>query len=158
MVVAVIDTGFDLPHPDRPLNLRTDCDYVVWRHASFAGPCPAVSGGPVPTQTERDAVQYALQRGVVVVAAAGNEYQEGNPASYPAAYPGVVAEGYDAGVEARFDDFALTGGNAGALGAASDAGAPADSVSSGLERVHCTTDVDRSLARPAAPTPVRSAR
>ena len=39
------------------------------------------------------AVDYAVSRGVLVVAAAGNEYQEGNPASYPAAFPGVVAVG-----------------------------------------------------------------
>jgi type VII secretion-associated serine protease mycosin len=40
---------------------------------------------------EDDAVQYALAKGVVVVASAGNGGKEGDRASYPAAYPGVIA-------------------------------------------------------------------
>jgi serine protease len=37
------------------------------------------------------AIAYARSRGVVIVAAAGNERQKGNPTSYPAADPGVIA-------------------------------------------------------------------
>ena len=37
------------------------------------------------------AVDEAADRGVVVVAASGNEYQDGNPTTYPAAYPPVIA-------------------------------------------------------------------
>ncbi|MCL4832428.1 MAG: S8 family peptidase [Caldilineaceae bacterium] len=37
-----------------------------------------------------NAVQYAYQKGVLVVAAAGNAYKEGNPTSYPAAYANVL--------------------------------------------------------------------
>ncbi|MGW7001693.1 type VII secretion-associated serine protease mycosin [Streptomyces sp. NPDC054933] len=44
-----------------------------------------------PDATEDEAVQYALGKGVVVVASAGNSGQQGDPASYPAAYPGVIA-------------------------------------------------------------------
>ncbi|QES50958.1 type VII secretion-associated serine protease mycosin [Streptomyces venezuelae] len=40
---------------------------------------------------EDEAVQYALGKGVVVVASAGNSGEKGNPVSYPAAYPGVIA-------------------------------------------------------------------
>ncbi|GHB63165.1 type VII secretion-associated serine protease [Streptomyces cirratus] len=40
---------------------------------------------------EDEAVQYALGKGVVVVASAGNGGEHGDPASYPAAYPGVIA-------------------------------------------------------------------
>jgi type VII secretion-associated serine protease mycosin len=44
-----------------------------------------------PDAAEDDAVQYALHKGIVVVASAGNSGQHGNPVSYPAAYPGVIA-------------------------------------------------------------------
>ncbi|MDX2847959.1 type VII secretion-associated serine protease mycosin [Actinacidiphila glaucinigra] len=44
-----------------------------------------------PEAQEDDAVQYALRKGVVVVASAGNGGEQGNRASYPAAYPGVIA-------------------------------------------------------------------
>ncbi|MEV7420948.1 type VII secretion-associated serine protease mycosin, partial [Streptomyces sp. NPDC089919] len=40
---------------------------------------------------EDEAVQYALARGVVVVASAGNGGGAGDRVSYPAAYPGVIA-------------------------------------------------------------------
>ncbi|MCX4524940.1 type VII secretion-associated serine protease mycosin [Streptomyces sp. NBC_01551] len=40
---------------------------------------------------EDEAVQYALGKGVVVVASAGNSGKDGDPVSYPAAYPGVIA-------------------------------------------------------------------
>ncbi len=46
-------------------------------------------GGSSASRTLQDAVNYALSRGVVVVAAAGNNGN--NTAVYPAAYPGVVA-------------------------------------------------------------------
>ncbi len=48
-------------------------------------------GGPTDTQVERDAIAYAVAQGAVVVAAMGNAFQNGNPTSFPAAYPGVVA-------------------------------------------------------------------
>ncbi|WP_455402929.1 type VII secretion-associated serine protease mycosin [Streptomyces bambusae] len=40
---------------------------------------------------EDEAVQYALAKGIVVVASAGNGGQGGDRVSYPAAYPGVIA-------------------------------------------------------------------
>jgi len=45
-------------------------------------------GGPTGTQALQDAVNYALGRGVTLLAAAGNE---NGPVAYPAAYPGVIA-------------------------------------------------------------------
>jgi subtilisin family serine protease len=50
-------------------------------------------GGPSDTQVERDAVAYAIAHGVVVCAAMGNAFLQGNPTSYPGAYPDVVAVG-----------------------------------------------------------------
>jgi len=50
-------------------------------------------GGTTDTQVERDAIAYAIAQGAVVVAAMGNGFQQGNPTSYPAAYPDVVAVG-----------------------------------------------------------------
>jgi subtilisin family serine protease len=42
-------------------------------------------GGPATSVTERRAIDYAAEHGVLVVAAAGNEYFDGNPVEYPAA-------------------------------------------------------------------------
>jgi hypothetical protein len=50
-------------------------------------------GGTSDTQVERDAVAYAIAHGAVVVAAMGNDFNNGNPTSFPAAYPGVIAVG-----------------------------------------------------------------
>ncbi|HWQ13058.1 MAG TPA: S8 family serine peptidase, partial [Roseiflexaceae bacterium] len=48
-------------------------------------------GGPEDTRVMREAIAYARERGVLVVAAAGNGQAEGNLPSYPAAYPSVLA-------------------------------------------------------------------
>jgi subtilisin family serine protease len=42
-------------------------------------------GGPSTSTTEKKAIEYASLHGALIVAAAGNEYQDGNPAEYPAA-------------------------------------------------------------------------
>jgi subtilisin family serine protease len=42
-------------------------------------------GGSETSTVEREALQYAADHGVLVVAAAGNEYKQGNPIEYPAA-------------------------------------------------------------------------
>ncbi|MFC8127275.1 type VII secretion-associated serine protease mycosin [Streptomyces sp. NPDC057302] len=44
-----------------------------------------------PEPAEDAAVQYALKKGSVVVASAGNGGERGDHISYPAAYPGVIA-------------------------------------------------------------------
>ncbi|MEU3660882.1 type VII secretion-associated serine protease mycosin [Streptomyces sp. NPDC032940] len=44
-----------------------------------------------PEPAEDEAIQYALKKGVVVVASAGNGGEKGDHISYPAAYPGVIA-------------------------------------------------------------------
>lgn len=51
-----------------------------------------VDRADAPTDpTMRTAVQYAVGKGIPVAAAAGNERQDGNAASYPAAYPEAIA-------------------------------------------------------------------
>jgi serine protease len=45
-------------------------------------------GGPIKSQILEDAVDHALSKGVVIVAAAGNS---GRKVGWPAAYPGVIA-------------------------------------------------------------------
>lgn len=44
-----------------------------------------------PEPAEDEAVQYALKKGVTIVASAGNGGDKGDHVSYPAAYPGVIA-------------------------------------------------------------------
>lgn len=58
--------------------------------------------------TEELLIKRALDRNVVVVAAMGNEFDEGNPTSYPAAIPGVIAVGAVDELD-RHADFSNTG-------------------------------------------------
>ena len=44
-----------------------------------------------PDAAQDAAVRYALGKGVVVIASAGNDGKDGDHVSYPAAYPGVIA-------------------------------------------------------------------
>ena len=50
-------------------------------------------GGPDPSPVLRQAVRYAQSKGAVVVAAAGNEGDVGNPVEYPAGFAGVIGVG-----------------------------------------------------------------
>jgi len=50
-------------------------------------------GGTVASQAERTVLGELAASGVLLVAAMGNEYEEGNPVEYPAAYDGVLAVG-----------------------------------------------------------------
>ncbi|GGI69242.1 peptidase S8 [Saccharopolyspora subtropica] len=61
-----------------------------------------------PDEGLRAAVDYAKARDVLIVAAAANDAQQGNPTTYPASYPGVLAVGaIDA--SGRRADFSQTG-------------------------------------------------
>ncbi len=46
-------------------------------------------GGPLPSRVLKKACAYAIEKGVTIVAAAGNESR--SKVGYPAAYPGVIA-------------------------------------------------------------------
>jgi subtilisin family serine protease len=48
-------------------------------------------GGPGSNSTFNTAVQYAINKGSIVIAAAGNDGDEGNEISYPASYNNVVS-------------------------------------------------------------------
>ena len=43
-------------------------------------------GGPAPSTVLRDALAYAVGKGVFIAIAMGNEFEDGNPIDYPAAY------------------------------------------------------------------------
>ena len=58
---------------------------------------------------QADAIRYALDEGVTVVAAAGNRRDEGSPTVYPAAYPGVLGVS-SVGRGLRESGFASRGG------------------------------------------------
>jgi subtilisin family serine protease len=62
--------------------------YAVDRGARVIG---MSLGGPDDTQVLREAVNYANERNVLIVAASGNSQTRGNEPSYPAAYPHVLA-------------------------------------------------------------------
>jgi Subtilase family len=59
-------------------------------YADGASAAAAAAGG---SAAERSAVQYALGRGVMLVAPAGDDGPEPGQVNYPAAYPGVVSVG-----------------------------------------------------------------
>ncbi len=50
----------------------------------------SLTGGSA-NSTLQNAVNYAYDKGCLIVAAAGNDYEHGNPVKYPAAFPNVVA-------------------------------------------------------------------
>jgi subtilisin family serine protease len=50
-------------------------------------------GGTLSNPTEEILFRRLLNSGCTVVAAMGNEFEEGNPTEYPGAYPGVIAVG-----------------------------------------------------------------
>jgi len=50
-------------------------------------------GGPESSETERLLFQSLRNEGKLVIAAMGNEFEDGNPIGYPAAYKSVVAVG-----------------------------------------------------------------
>jgi len=83
--------------------------YRALRHATDRGARVInLSLGGEHDPTEETLVRRAMRRGVVVVAAMGNEKLKGNPRSYPAAVPGVIAVGASDEAD-RVADFSCTG-------------------------------------------------
>lgn len=66
---------------------------IVWAANNHADVISLSLGGAGTMQSLQDAVAHALKKNSVVVAAMGNSGHNGNPVSYPAAYPGVISVG-----------------------------------------------------------------
>ena len=63
---------------------------IIWATDHGAAVINLSLGDHTSDQVTATAVQYAEDHDVVVVAAAGNDRQNGDPVTYPAAYPGVI--------------------------------------------------------------------
>ena len=61
-------------------------------------------GGATISEVEKEALEYAEEEDVLVVAAAGNSYQSGNPLQYPAAAIGGLKGGWSAGLSVAATD------------------------------------------------------
>jgi type VII secretion-associated serine protease mycosin len=64
---------------------------IIWAADHGADVINLSLGGGGNDRTYAAAIRYALDKGALVVAAAGNEALEGNPPSYPGADPGAIA-------------------------------------------------------------------
>jgi type VII secretion-associated serine protease mycosin len=74
----------------------TAADLATAINASVAAGAQVINISIVTPESSRalsDAVSRALAHGVIVVAAAGNDQQQGNAPEYPASYPGVISVG-----------------------------------------------------------------
>jgi subtilisin family serine protease len=61
--------------------------------ASDGAPTGGLAAAAGGSAAERSAISYAISRGVVLVAPAGDNGDDGDTASFPASYPGVIALG-----------------------------------------------------------------
>ncbi|WP_410595426.1 S8 family serine peptidase [Amycolatopsis sp. lyj-23] len=72
----------------QPVSLAEGIIYAVDHGARIITISASTS---VPDPNLRSSVEHAIERGVLVIAATGNSGRDGNPPSYPAYFPGVVA-------------------------------------------------------------------
>ena len=92
---------------------------IIWAADQGAQIINLSLGGESSSATLQNAINYAHSRGALVVASAGNDYEEGNPVIYPAAYPHVLAvaatgdqdEHADYSETGAYVDVAAPGGN-----------------------------------------------
>jgi subtilisin len=74
-------------------NSRDIAKGIVWAVEKGATIISMSLGSPVPDRRIKEAVDHALSRGVVVIAAAGNEGPGPDTSGYPASWEGVVSVG-----------------------------------------------------------------
>ncbi|HEY3281201.1 MAG TPA: S8 family serine peptidase [Armatimonadota bacterium] len=81
-------------------------DGVQWAADHGANIINMSLGDSAYSSTSDRAVQYAWNQGCLIVAAAGNDYQNGNPTSYPAALSHVIGVGAlnDSGLRASYSN------------------------------------------------------
>jgi subtilisin family serine protease len=83
-----------------------EANAIVWAVDHGANIINLSLGGTQTSLVERNAIDYATQRGVLLVAAAGNSAEQGNPTVYPAALLGraglVVGASNASGARASF--------------------------------------------------------
>lgn len=107
--VGVAGAGYDskllavkIAASDGSITIDDEVTGIRWAVAHGADIINLSLGGPVSSSAERSAVAYAQSRGVLVVAAAGNEAD--STRQYPGAYPGVVSVGaIDTAARSRAD-------------------------------------------------------
>jgi subtilisin family serine protease len=71
-------------HPDGSISDVDEAAGIVYAVKRGAKIINLSLGGLEPSALETRAVRYAQRHGVLIVAAAGNEYRDGNPVEYPA--------------------------------------------------------------------------
>ncbi len=115
--------------------------------------CPAVInlsfGGPVPAPDVQAAILTAVRAGCLVVAAAGNSGQEGDPTMYPAAYEHVFTVG-----ATDENDTALPFSSSGAW---LDLAAPGTDMTADVPLTHDPSGVSSGLAGTSFSAPLVSA-
>ena len=136
-----------------------DFDYATWQ--SYAGGFatalqagPSVInmsfGGEEKSRADYELIIAAFEAGSTLVAASGNEYADGNPTSYPAAYPHVLTVGAtdQAGAPASFSS----------SGPHVDLAAPgvAIPVQDPEPRISTSPSMGRASRRPSSPRPPRT--
>ncbi|HEV7206398.1 MAG TPA: S8 family serine peptidase [Jatrophihabitans sp.] len=96
--VGIAGAGYDttllgakIAAPDGSITIDDEVAGIRWAVAHGASVINLSLGGPVASAAERSAVAYAQSKGVLVVAAAGNDAD--STLQYPGAYPGVVSVG-----------------------------------------------------------------
>jgi len=71
-------------------NVAKGIDYAIERNVDII---TLSIGSSQYVRYEHDAIKRAVDNGIIVLASAGNEYEEGNQIQYPASYPEVLSIG-----------------------------------------------------------------